>query len=442
MSGVKKIKQAVIMAGGKGTRLAELTKDLIPKPMASLLSKPLLEWQIECLQRNGITDVVMVIGHLGEVIRNYFADGRQWGLHIQYFEETEPLGTAGALPQIKDMLETNFVLLFGDLLLDVDLSRMWAYHQKNQAMATLFAHPNAHPFDSDLLLADDKGQVIGFDSKHNDRSGYWYANCVNAGLYIMAKKIIEYIPKRLKVDLEKEVLAPLCQQGNSIYAYVSPEYVKDVGTVERIKIAEKELQNGYVMARNLQHKQKALFLDRDGTLNKLNGLVYQPEQLELEDGAAEAIKLINQSGYLAVLVTNQPVVARGLCNIEDVEQIHKKLQTLLGRQGVYLDAIEFCPHHPDKGYPEENPAYKIPCHCRKPDIGMLEKCAAQFNIDLTKSWLIGDTTVDIQTGLNAGCQTALVLTGEAGRDGKYTVQPDIQAENLLAAVQMILAKEN
>jgi len=429
--------QAVIMAGGKGTRLTALTRDEIPKPMVKLLDKPLLEWQIECLRRNDIDDVIMITGHLGGVIQNYFGDGGRWGVKIRYFREKEPLGTAGALPALRDMLAEEFILLFGDLVLDVDFGRMAASHRAKRALATLFAHPNAHPFDSDLILTDERGRVTGFDSKHNDRTGKWYANCVNAGLYVMEKKILEYLPAGRKVDLEKEVLSPLCAQNASIYAYASPEYVKDVGTVERLRAAERELKSGLAAARNLSQKQRAIFLDRDGTLNVLRGLVYRPEQLELEPRAAEALRRINQSGYLAVLATNQPVVARGLCSMEDVEQIHRKLQTLLGREGAYLDGIAFCPHHPDKGYPEENPAYKVPCHCRKPDIGMLEDCAERFNIDLKASWMVGDSTVDIQTGINAGCKTALVLTGEAGKDGKYAVQADLTAENLLEAVQLI-----
>lgn len=433
--------QAVIMAGGKGTRLAELTRDEIPKPMVPLLGKPLLERQVECLLENGIRDIVMAVGHLGGVIQAHFGDGSSWGASIRYFTEKEPLGTAGALPGMKTMLAEEFVLLFGDLLLNVDFVRMADFHREKRALATLFVHPNAHPFDSDLIVADEQGRVTGFDSKHNDRSGNWYANCVNAGLYIMDKRILEYIPDCGKVDLEKEILGPLCKKNAPIYAYASPEYVKDVGTVERIRTAELELERGYVSTRNLNHKQKAIFLDRDGTLNVLKGLICKPEQLELEPCAAQALRKINQSGYLAVLVTNQPVVARGLCSIEDVERIHRKLQTLLGQEGAYLDGIKFCPHHPDRGYPEENPAYKIPCRCRKPEIGMLEECAERFNIDLSASWMVGDTTVDVQTGTNAGCKTALVLTGEAGRDGKYAVQADLTAEDLLDAVNRILAEE-
>ena len=182
-------------------------------------------------------------------------------------------------------------------------------------------------------------------------------------------------------------------------------------------------------------------MDRDGTINQYRGFIYKEEDFELEECALEAIKKINKSGYLGIVVTNQPVVARGLCEIEDVERIHKKLATLLGREGVYLDDILFCPHHPDKGYPDENPAYKIPCECRKPKTGMIQAAAEKFNIDLSQSWMIGDTTMDLQTGVNAGMRTALVLTGDAGQDKKYDVQPNLVGKDLLEAVELILTTE-
>jgi len=351
------------------------------------------------------------------------------------------LGTAGALSLLPPLLTgDSFFLVFGDVLFDIDLSRMMEFHRQKQAKATFFIHPNSHPFDSDLVICGRDGKVCGFDSKHNIRTG-WYHNCVNAGFYILDKTACEQVPKNTKVDLEKQLLAGMIEKNKSVYAYCSSEYIKDVGTVERIASAEKELKSGYIAWRSFRKRQRAIFLDRDGTVNRKNGLIWKEEQFELEDGAIKAIQKINESGYLAILVTNQPVVARGLCQIEDVENIHKKLETLLGREGAYLDKICFCPHHPDKGYPEENPDYKISCHCRKPDIVMLEDCAQQFNIDLAESWIIGDTTVDIQTGKNAGTKTVLVLTGDAGKDKKYNVQPDMVCSNLAEAVQKILENQ-
>ena len=430
--------QAVIMAGGKGTGLRAITHDEIPKPMAPVAGKPILQWQIECLRDQGVTDVVLIVGHLGEKIQAFFGDGRALGVDIRYIKELIPLGTAGALSLLPPMLKDDvFFLVFGDVLFDIDLARMMDFHRGKEAMATLFVHPNSHPFDSDLVICDSTGRVQGFDSKHDVRTG-WYHNCVNAGFYLLDKTVCERVPEERRVDLEKELLAEMIARGESVYAYRSSEYIKDVGTVERITAAEEELRSGYIAKRSLRNRQRAIFLDRDGTVNRKNGLVWKEEQFELEDGVVEAIREINRSGYLAILVTNQPVVARGLCSVEDVENIHKKLETLLGREGVYLDDIRFCPHHPDKGYPEENPTYKIPCHCRKPDIGMLEECAERYNIDLGKSWMVGDTTMDIQTGKNAGTRTALVLTGDAGKDGKYSATPDLVCKDLGQAVKMIL----
>lgn len=431
--------QAVIMAGGKGTRLAALTKDEIPKPMVPVAGKPLLLWQVERLKENGITDLIMVIGHLGEKIQEYFGDGSSFGVHIEYFVEETPLGTAGSFYYLKDMLkEDTFLMMSGDLMFDIDFDRMVRFHKEHQSAATLFVHPNGHPHDSDLLVLDAEGRAKAFDSKHNVRD-YWYDNCVNAGIFVFDKAVCDRVPEPVKRNLENDIIKGMIDEGIPVYGYRSPEYVKDVGTVDRINQALSDMEHGLISGKCLKQKQKCIFLDRDGTINKKNGFISKEEEFELEECALEAIRKINKSGYLAVVITNQPSVARGLCEIEDIENIHKKLATLLGREGVFLDDILFCPHHPDKGFPEENPLYKIPCECRKPKTGMIDTAAARYNIDLSQSWMIGDTTMDIQTGVNAGVRTAFVMTGDAGNDRKYDVQPDIVAKDLLEAVERILA---
>lgn len=429
---------AVIMAGGKGTRLAALTNDEIPKPMLSIAGKPILEWQIIRLKENGILDIILVVGYLQDKIIQYFQDGRALGVRISYYSEEEPLGSAGGLYFVKDFLPDGpFLLVFGDVLFDIDIDRMLAFHMQKQAEATLFVHPNSHPFDSDLIASDADQRIIEFDSKHNDRSGCWYENSVNAGLYILERTLCMRIRQPQKTDLEKDVLSDLAHEGGAIYAYRSPEYIKDIGTPSRIYSAEQDLQNGIVTARNLRNRQRAIFLDRDGTINEYRGLVYREEDFSLYPFAAEAIKRINKLGFLAIVITNQPAAARGLCTIQDIDQIHRKMQTQLGEQGAYLDDIVYCPHHPDKGYPEEDPALKIECSCRKPNIGMLERCVENYNIDITLSWFIGDTTTDIKTGKNAGTHTILLLTGEAGRDGKYPEKADSVCANLLKAIKYI-----
>lgn len=432
------------MAGGKGTRLAKFTKDEIPKPMVSILGRPLLEWQIEKLKENQIREILFIVGHLGEKIMEYFGDGEKFGVSISYIEEKEPLGTAGALYYLskkwRKSSEEYFLLVFGDVFFDVDIARMEAFYKQKKAKAVLFVHPNTHPFDSDLVVTDKEQRVVGFHLKTQKRDG-WYDNCVNAGCYLLSKEICEKVRKPQKMDLEREIFLQMAEEKEPIYAYFSSEYIKDIGTEDRITKTIEEIQSGVIQKKNLKYQQKCIFMDRDGTINQQRGLIDREEAFLLEENAIEAIRKINASGMLAIVVTNQPVVARGLCGIEDVERIHRKMKTLLGEQGVYLDEVVFCPHHPDRGYPEENPDYKILCSCRKPHIGMLEECAKKYHIDLTQSWMIGDTTTDIQTGKNGGLHTILVQTGEAGMDGKYQAKPDFICKDLLEAVETIMKKE-
>lgn len=431
---------AVIQAGGRGSRMEELTRNKIPKPMLLLNGKPMIEWQIENIKKYGVSEFVIIVGHLGDKIKEYFGDGDWLGIQIRYIEEKEPLGSGGALYFLKSILHTSdFLLIFGDVMIDLDLTRMAEFHEKHLGQATLLVHPNSHPYDSDLLIMDSGNQVTGIDSKHNKRD-YWYENCVNAGIYMMSSDILKDLSEIRKLDLEQDLLRPLMEQGK-VYGYWTPEYVKDAGTPERFQKVSQEQKNGVWERKNLLRKQVCVFLDRDGTINQYRGLISSDEQLELEKGAVEGIRMLNEAGFLTVIVTNQPVVARGLCNIDDVCRIHRKLQVLLGEQGAYVDDIRFCPHHPDKGYPEENPEYKIVCSCRKPATGMIMEMAKKYNLDLSRSYIVGDSTVDIQTGKNAGLYSILLLTGQAGQDGKYHAAPDITANNLEEAAMMIIKRE-
>ncbi|MCI8400768.1 MAG: HAD-IIIA family hydrolase [Lachnospiraceae bacterium] len=432
---------AVIQAGGKGTRLAALTKDTIPKPMLPLNGRPMLQWQIESLKEYGVTDIIIITGHLGHKIREYFGDGSRFGVRITYREETIPLGSAGSLYYLKeDLGEKDFILIFGDVMFDLAWDRMLAFHRQKGALATLLVHPNAHPHDSDLIIMDENSRIRGMDSKHNVRD-YWYENLVNAGLYILNGRILRDMTGPVRTDLEKDLLRPLMEQS-VVYGYRTPEYVKDAGTVERFRTVCREQAAGIWNQKKLSNRQKCIFLDRDGTINRYDGLISREEQLELLPCAAEAIRRINESGCLAIVITNQPVVARGMCSIEDVKRIHKKMEVLLGREGAYLDDMAFCPHHPDKGYPEENPAYKISCDCRKPATGLIDDMVKKYNIDRAGSYFIGDSTVDIQTGKNAGLHTVLVQTGVAGGDCKYDAVPEMEAADLLEAVTRILGESS
>ena len=215
-----------------------------------------------------------------------------------------------------------------------------------------------------------------------------------------------------KVDLDRQLLKPL-QGTHQMFVYDSPEYVKDVGTPERYYSVCDDFKNGVVQNRNLKNKQRAIFLDRDGTINKYAGFISDINKFELIDGVADAIKMINHSEFLCIVVTNQPVIARGELTFDELDQIHNKMETLLGNEGAYIDGLYFCPHHPHKGFDGEIPEFKIDCDCRKPKPGMLLKAAEDFNIDLSQSYMIGDSESDMLAGNRAGCKTFLIKTNES-----------------------------
>lgn len=389
--------QAVIMAGGRGTRLAGAFPGL-PKPLVPVCGKPVLLWQIEALKAQGVTDITLVTGYLAQQIEDAFGTGEAFGVRLTYYREETPLGTAGALYRLP--LNEDFLLLNGDLIFDFDLPRMLAFHKENGALATLFAHPNNHPSQSTLIETDAEHRVLRFLPKER-RSGY-HANLCNAGIQLLSPELLRRFPHTGTADLDRDILRPAIGTGR-VFAYKSYEYARDMGTPAWLRVVEKDVAAGTVAAKNREKKQKAVFLDRDGTLNVKNGFITDPGQLELLPGAAAAVKKINEAGFLAVLATNQPVIARGECTEETLREIHNKLETLLGDEGAYLDAIYCCPHHPDKGYPGEIPALKIVCDCRKPAPGLLLRAAKDMNIDLAGSYMAGDSWRDIHTAANAGC---------------------------------------
>ncbi len=437
--------KTVIMAGGKGTRISEMFPD-IPKPLIPIrnsegVEKPVLEWEICSLRDQGFKEVILTVSHMHEKIEQHFGDGSALGVNIEYYVEETPLGNAGALFKLRDKIGTeDFLLLNADAVFDVDFNRMVKWHREKKASVTLFTHPNSHPYDSGLVVADSEGAVEKWLTKEDNRPE-WYRNRVNAGLHVINPAVLDNMNidaesigktddagKVIKVDLDRQILKPLCGSGK-MFAYDSPEYVKDMGTPERYNSVSSDFQKGIVSAKNLNNKQKAVFLDRDGTINKYVGFLRNIYDFELIDGVTEAIKKINASGYLCIVVTNQPVIARGEVTFDELQLIHDKMETLLGKEGAYIDGLYYCPHHPHSGYKGEIPELKFDCECRKPNPGMLVKASQDFNIDLENSWMIGDGENDIVAGKNASCKTVLIGDEEFGQE--------LSAKDLLDAVKKL-----
>lgn len=400
--------KAVIMAGGKGTRIRSIESDL-PKPMVKIAGKPVLEYQLLILSRYGIKNIIIVVGYLGNSIKDFFGNGEKYGIQIEYIVEDIPLGSAGALFFLKDIIQEDFLLINGDIIFDIDIQRLYAFHKNKKAMVTLLTHPNDHPFDSKLVVTNSGGRVVELVNNIKLEQQTEIKNRVNAGIHVFSPDIFQFFTRKEKKNMDEDVLQNIIKQY-PVYAYDSPEYAKDMGTPKRFFQVQNDINMGIVKKRNLAQKQKAVFFDRDGTINKYKGYITDSKQMELAEGIGDLINKIHSKGYLVIVITNQPVIARGECTKKELEKIHNRMEWLLAREEAYVDAIYYCPHHPDKGFKGEITKYKKKCYCRKPNPGMLYQAACDYNIDLKQSYMIGDSKIDIEAGRRAGCKCILVDT--------------------------------
>ncbi|TIT29393.1 MAG: HAD-IIIA family hydrolase, partial [Mesorhizobium sp.] len=269
--------------------------------------------------------------------------------------------------------------------------------------------------------------------------GCFYPNKVSAALYYIRRQALyPWRAAATPLDFGKDLFPEMLRAGAEIRSYSSPEYIKDAGTPARLDKACADLASGRIARASLASPQKAVFLDRDGCINVDYGHIDRPERFELIEGAAAAIACFNQAEYRAIVVTNQPVVARGGCSVRDLRMIHNKMETELGRHGAFVDAIYYCPHHPDRGFAGEVEALKVHCECRKPATGLVDQAVEAFNIDRRQSWVIGDSSADVALAKRSGIRSILVETGAGGLDSKYHVMPDYTVPDLFEAAKFIL----
>ncbi len=433
------IKHLVIIAGGKGTRLAAVA-GAVPKVLVPIGGKPILQHHLELAVASGIEAVTIFAGHLAGDVEAFVGKGSNFGLSVRVVVENEPLGTAGAVVNSLDLLPEHFFALYGDVMLAEDLRGIAKMHLARDADFTMLVHPNDHPLDSDLLEieADDRVTAIHTYPHPPDAC---YRNLVNAALYVIRRDALRpWAAAAGKIDFVKDIASDVISNGGRVFAYRLSQYIKDMGTPERLQQVESDYRSGRITLKKAGAKNAAIFLDRDGTLNIEKGHLRKPDELELLPNVGDTLRSLRQAGYRLVIITNQSVIARGEASEADVAAIHRRLEWELGKSGAFVDAIYVCPHHPDRGFPGERSDLKIVCDCRKPAIGLIERASLDLQINIASSWLIGDQARDIEAAQRAGVRSVLVLTGKAGVDGTFAAAPDYIAMDLPAAARIILAK--
>lgn len=384
------IKQAIILAGGFGTRMGAACQDT-PKPLLKVAGTPFLEYLVWNLKRHGIKNILFSVGYLADKIQSHFSSGEKFGIKCDYVVEHEPAGTAGALLMARDKLQDSFIMLNGDTLFDINYLDLAAEHLKHSCPATIALRRinNVSRYGCIVL---ENSRVVSFQEKVNDSTGI-----INGGIYILEKKLIHNI-STIPSSIEKD-LFPYLVSNNQLAGKVYDGFFLDIGTPESIKEADVLLP---------EWKTKpAVFLDRDGVLNLDTNYVHRPEDFVWIDGAREAIKFLNDKGHYVFVITNQAGIARGYYSIDHFNEFCEWIDKELMHYAAHIDATYYCPHHPSEGKGHYNQS----CTCRKPEPGMILKAIDEWSVDISNSFFIGDKESDMQASQRAGIKSFLFKGG-------------------------------
>ena len=378
---IEQSRQAVILAGGRGTRLRPLT-DAMPKPMIKFHGKPFLEYLIEQIKEQGFHRILLLLGYLPNVIKDYFGDGSSFGVAIEYSISDTENDTGTRLRLAKSVLDPVFLLMYCDNYCPLDLQKMWKRFFSTKTMGQITIYSNKDGYTKHNVRIDATSLVEIYDKTRTaDNLGG-----VEIGYGIFCKDVIDLIPDG-NVNFEKTVY-PKLVTTKMLTAFATDHRYYSVGSHARLRLTEKFLK-----------RRPAVLLDRDGVINRKvqkGNYVTRWDEFTWIPGSLEALRLLKHAGYLVLLITNQAGIARGFMTKDDLDEIHRLMQREVIRHDGAIDAIYVCPHGWNDG-----------CECRKPNPGMLFNAQRDFHLDLTKTFFIGDDDRDLEAGNRAGCPTLL-----------------------------------
>ena len=381
--------QFVIQVGGKGTRVSSITKGS-PKALIKLNKKTIIDYQLDEIKKYSRKNIIILSNVIFKNLEKHLK--RKRNIKFSIISEKKPLGTAGSLYVLNKSKEKLFVLVYGDLIINFNFDKLKKFHLKKKSDLSLVIHPNDHPFDSDKVSLDKNLKVTKFYNKNFN--GNNYGNQCLSGICMFNKKILKYLKKNKFQDFSKNLIPILMKKKLKIFGYITREYIKDSGTIKRLKQVERDIVNKKPSHLSFSKKIPAVFLDKDGIINKdLYNTKYQSIE-KIYSKVPEAIRKINKNNYLAIVVTNQPAIAKGFVKEKKVENDFRYLESLLSKYKSHVNRIYYCPHHPNKGFKGEIKKYKTKCNCRKPKNGMILQAIKDFNIDKKKSVMVGDRIED------------------------------------------------
>lgn len=385
--------QAIILAGGFGTRLQQTVKNT-PKPMAPIGNKPFLFYLLSYLKKHHFTDVVFSVYYLKEQIEQYFGNNFL-GLNIQYAIENEPLGTGGAI--INSLKYTNkdkpLAILNGDTFLEIDYQKLIKNHQDSKSNLTIALNKVDNCSRYGVVQTDKKNLITEFKEKSNNQE----QGFINSGIYIINPKIFSNYDIKKKFSFETDFLVTFTKELK-INSFKAKDYFIDIGIPEDYQKAQNEIPK--------RTKNKALFLDRDGVINVDHGHVGKIENFDFIDGIFDLCKKAQHKGYLIIIVTNQAGIAKGYYTEDEFLELTKWMENEFKKKGVLITKTYYCPYHIDAKIAK----YKKDSEDRKPNPGMILKAIEKFNIDPKNSILIGDKESDIEAGKNAKLEHNIIFS--------------------------------